>query len=304
MIPAYHGLLCYVAEIALKKYKVILQKHSTGETNMYRSKKERQTHFRLKGGRPTKTNWFREKGGYTSTISVLPTPGSHLVNNIKEALAGCSTPKGTKPKIEEKGGRTVRQQLCRSDPYPRENCERSGCGMCEQKDSNSQCWKPNIGYRYDCNRCRIEMEIAAENGIPIESLSVYQYVGETSRTSFTRHQQHMSDYKTASKNRNVRTSPAEEGKDGSFMWTHTRDHHGGEVGQDNGITDYSLKVEGRFKDTLTRQVDEDVRLRESGWGLQDDLWLGCGKSGPKCVLLNGNGNYYKPKSVQTQFRQW
>ena len=52
----------------------------------------------------------------------------------------------------------------------------------------------------------------------------------------------MSDYKTASKNRNVRTSPAEEGKDGSFMWMHTRDHHGGEVGQDNGITDYSLKV--------------------------------------------------------------
>ena len=148
------------------------------------------------------------------------------------------------------------------------------------------------------------MQTLAENGAAIESLNVYQYIGETSRTSYTRHQKHMADYRAASRNRITRPSPDGEGKDGSFMWMHTRDHHGGELGENNGQTDYRLEVEGRFKDTLTRQIDEDVRLRESGWGLQDDMWLGCDKSGPKCNLLNSNGNYYKPKSVQTQFRQW
>jgi hypothetical protein len=36
-------------------------------------------------------------------------------------------------------------------------------------------------------------------------------------------------------------------------------------------------------------LDEDIRLRESGWGLDDDVWIGRGKTGPRCVLLNSQG---------------
>ena len=83
------------------------------------------------------------------------------------------------------------------------------------------------------------------------------------------------------------------------MWNHTKEVQDG-VATEN---DYKLTIEGQFTDSLTRQVDEDIRLRESGWGPDDDVWIGCGKTGPKCVLLNSQGDYYKPKSIRTQFRQ-
>ena len=55
--------------------------------------------------------------------------------------------------------------------------------------------------------------------------------------------------------------------------------------------DNKLTIEGQFTDILTRQVDKDIRLRESGWGLDGDVWIGCAKTGPKCVLLNSQGHY-------------
>ena len=221
-------------------------------------------------------------------------------------MADCPAPKGTKTKTTENGGVTVRQHLCRSDPFPATSCVRRGCGLCHPDGSNGQCWKSNIGYRYDCTRCRTELNNLVVGGAPIEDLNVYQYVGETSRTAYTRHLQHMANYRAAANGRGVNPLDGDESdKAGSFMWEHTHDVHGGDVGQDEGKADYKLSIEGRFRDSLTRQVDEDVRLRESGWGQDDDLWTGggCGNSGPKCVLMNGNGDYFKPKSVRTQFRQ-
>ena len=83
------------------------------------------------------------------------------------------------------------------------------------------------------------------------------------------------------------------------MWNHTQEMHDGVVTKN----DHKLTIEGQFTHSLTRQVDEDIRLRESGWGLDDDVWRGCGKTVPNCVLLNSQGDYYKPKSIRTQFRQ-
>ena len=75
----------------------------------------------------------------------------------------------------------------------------------------------------------------------------------------------------------------------SWMWEHTRDFHGGTVGQNNGMEDYGVKVVGKFEKCLYRQVDEDVRMQqfEAGGG----------------VLLNSKYEYYMPKSVQPVFRQ-
>ena len=56
------------------------------------------------------------------------------------------------------------------------------------------------------------------------------------------------------------------------MWSHARDHHEGQLGPDGGAGDYVLRVDGVFRDTMTRQVDEDTRMR-----LIDT----------NCVLMNG-----------------
>ena len=76
------------------------------------------------------------------------------------------------------------------------------------------------------------------------------------------------------------------------MWSHARDYHDGCLGPADGANDYSMKVDGLFRDTLSRQVDEDVRMRLSGWG--DDQMVrrkSAEKNGvPKCELMNGKGD--------------
>ena len=61
------------------------------------------------------------------------------------------------------------------------------------------------------------------------------------------------------------------------------------MGPDEGSRDYIVKVAGRFRKCLYRQVDEDVRMQnfEANGG----------------ALLNSKYEYYMPKSIQPVFRQ-
>ena len=75
----------------------------------------------------------------------------------------------------------------------------------------------------------------------------------------------------------------------SWMWEHVRDTHGGVVGENNGFNDFEMKVTGRFRKCLDRQVDEDLRMQEF--------------EGGGGVMLNSKCEYYTPKSIQPVFRQ-
>ena len=67
--------------------------------------------------------------------------------------------------------------------------------------------------------------------------------------------------------------------------------------------DYMLEMEGSFRDPMSRQVDEDVRMRMCGWGQDSMQRQGRTETAQKCVLMNGKGEYFKPKSVRTIFQQ-
>ena len=73
------------------------------------------------------------------------------------------------------------------------------------------------------------------------------------------------------------------------MWEHTRECHGGVLGDDGGMDDYKFRVAGRFRKCLQRQVDEDIRMQEYE------------KNGG--IVLNLKREFYTPKSVQPEFRQ-
>jgi hypothetical protein len=53
------------------------------------------------------------------------------------------------------------------------------------------------------------------------------------------------------------------------MWEHTRDVHGGQIGDNGGVSDYRFKVSSNFK---------------------------------RC-LLNGKSEFFTPKLVEIAFRQ-
>ena len=60
---------------------------------------------------------------------------------------------GWRVKIVEKGGRTVKQQLVRSNPWAKSRCEREDCMACNKGDSEQDCFRRNILYENTCLTC-------------------------------------------------------------------------------------------------------------------------------------------------------
>ena len=180
-------------------------------------------------------------------------------------------------------GRGARQGLILSNQFPRERCSRVDCQLCFQQDGETRrvvCDKESVGYEGECTRCPDQK---------------YTYIGETSKTAYTRLSQHLAAYRAASA-ANVPAQPQLVGfgldrpkAAKSWMWEHTRDVHDGIVGQNEGMRDFKVKVVGKYQKCLYRQVDKDVRMQQ---------YEACGG-----VLLNSKYEYYMPKSVQPVFRQ-
>ena len=123
----------------------------------------------------------------------------------------------------------------------------------------------------------------------------FAYIGESSKTAYTRMCQHMGSYRAASAAelpalpQHVDDPLTRPRAPKSWMWEHTRDNHQGSVGLNGGRDDYRFSVAGRFQKCLHRQVDKDIRMQDFE------------QSGG--ILLNSKYEYFMPKSVQPMFRQ-
>ena len=238
------------------KYLNSLSNHQEGRKLMYRNSREREEQKEERKGLNRNDTWFR-RGGYTSTLTVPPSPGGKLASIIEENLRKGRQPKGTKTKIVEGNGLSSSLGLVKSNQFPRAQCQRQDCQMCVQESSDNKrtlCDKSNIGYEGECLRC-------------VDA--VHKYVGESSRTGFTRIREHMSDYRSASA-ANLPPQPpdgfgtAHQGHPRkpvkSWMWEHTRDVHGGQLGDQQGLMDYRFKVTNVFRKCLQWQIDEGLRI--------------------------------------------
>ena len=153
--------------------------------------------------------------------------------------------------------------------------------MCFNRDENSQALQyvhMSVGYEGQCARCDTK----------------HAYIGETSRTAYSRIRQHMADYRSAAA-ANLPALPDDRVGDirkrdvKSWMWEHRRDYHEGQLGDGGGISDYNFKVSGRFRKCLNRQIDEGLRMTAS------EL--------EGTVLLNSKNEFFTPKIVMPVFRQ-
>ena len=265
------------------RYRKELSNHLEGKVHLYRSREERETMNHCNRATKQKDTWFRA-GGATSTLTVPATPNGLLAEKVRKNLLHGRQPTGTRTKVVENGGLGSRSLLIKSNQFARCKCERNECMLCFQEagsDKSVKCGKNSVGYEGLCTRC------------PNQN----KYVGETSRTAYTRIKEHLSDYRSAA---TAKLPPLPDGGTGfgfgnrkknvkSWMWEHTRDCHGGVVGDVDGRTDYKLSVSGIFKKCLDRQIDEGLRMNE------------CEARGEN--LLNSKNEYFTPKIVETVFRQ-
>ena len=169
------------------------------------------------------------------------------------------SPAGTLTKVIESGGISSQMNLVKSNQFPKETCLSIDCLPCFQKGgSKSQCLKNNIGYEGQCSRC--------------EERTVY--IG---KTAYTRIKQHFSNYKVAA-NAKLPAIPNQRQADNnnvgkrdvkSWMWEHTRYVHGGVVGDLDGKCDFMMKVTGRFRKCLERQVNEGYLSKYVRMGVEN-----------------------------------
>lgn len=200
---------------------------------MYRDKNWNKIE-RIKSKEKKAAHWFR-KGGetdYDFPIFCPCTPDSKLLNRWRKVAeeAKKSSKGRVKAKIVEQGGIPLKSLLCTSAPKEDDTCGKTDCKVCgSETTKSSDCKKISkggIGYEIKCKTCENDSKVSL-------------YHGETTRTLYTRAKEHF--------------DPEED----TPVTKHSMAFHPGED------PNFDVRITGRFKDPLTRQINEGVRINNS-----------------------------------------
>ena len=181
------------------------------------------------GGEDKNTSETVCKNKTKAVLFVPYTHGSVMAKRLREAEENMLETTGYKLKIVERGGSKLEDLLHRSDPSQGQDCERQGCLLCSTKlktgkNTSQDCSKRNLVYKTYCITCRnrdtekIEQEFGQDKKRLKEELGkmrLHLYVGETSRSSFERGQEHQKDMRQL--------------KPASNILRHALDQHEGET---------------------------------------------------------------------------
>ena len=168
-------------------------------------------------------NWYKSDK-YATVLFVPCTPRSILANRLREVEVRGREDRKWRVKIVEKGGQTVKSQLCKSDPWAGGTCGKATCFPC-QKSGGGNCKRKNVGYCITCEECGAE------------------YHGETSRNMFSRGEEHLRALSNKTRE--------------SVLWNHCLNDHNGEQAA------FTMKACGYFSEPLSRQIHEAVRIHNA-----------------------------------------
>ena len=212
-----------------------------------------------------------------------------LKDKICKVIDNSQAPEGIVTRIQEANGVSLRNSMVRSDPFPRDKCDREDA--C--KDRCHQC---HCNYTLSCRECDEKVREAANaenadvscNDKPVRFL----YVGESCRGCLTRFEQHMEMYKSAK----------------NFMWEHARDIHNRTDTSHDVYQDFDMRLEGVDRDPLRRVVREAVRIRriqdhESKTSFAYETDGEKKRVGVKTVLMNSKEEFHLPKLVSVSLSQ-
>ena len=121
-----------------------------------------------------------------AVLFVEQTPQGELAKQVREAVKEAGGPRGCSVKVVEQPGQKIHLGLSRNNPFKRKHCDRPLCPLAASGDDCKEaCYKEGVVYQASCNICTSEDKT---NSV---------YIGETSRTLYTRIGQHVKDYKAA-----------------------------------------------------------------------------------------------------------
>ena len=174
-----------VATGILAKRETNLENLRNLDRPLYRSKEERR-----KATKDDKATWFR-KGGDTATIMVSSNQGSALAKGIRELLQVVKGPIGTSVKVTERPGRTIHTGIAPNNPFLRPKCHRDDCPYAVAGElCKERCLAVGLIYKGTCMICEQHQD---DDTVPEEDRTREIYIGESSRTLYSRVQEHIRD---------------------------------------------------------------------------------------------------------------
>ena len=202
---------------------------------MYRSRTW-NSEERAKAKLNKKHSWWNTDNAnvqYSSVLFVPPTPGGGLASELRKREAELNNQSGERIKIVEKGGTKIKDIL--ASKIPVETCTQKSCPLCTEskhvqpntEEARYPCNTNNVGYRWRCVNCQAaDME------------KVYE--GESGRSARIRGREHVSDL--------------EKKRENSALYKHGKNFH------DNEEVKFRMEITSKFRDALTRQTNEAVRI--------------------------------------------
>ena len=186
----------------------------------------------------------------TACIFVDQTPGGELAGRLRKSGRRLEQVTGFEIKVVEMGGSKLQHLLPNTNPWSGAKCGRDECVTCGQGGEKlPNCFQRNLLYESKCMECDRKTGMEDQEGSDSKGGKGKKkeavYVGETSRSIYERSKEHWGDWR--------------DGKEDSHILKHWLTEHNGE-----GKPDFRFKVIRIFKDCLSRQVAESVRIQERG----------------------------------------
>ena len=201
--------------LASEGYESRRRKKLLGKSNWFKNKNQREKYtFPRKQETEKKSKLKSEEIETVTVMFVSQTPNGELAKRLQQAENKIAKFTGERVRICERGGKTIREILHKSNPWSGGPCGRRNCLPCINGDGKQDCFVKNCVYDIVCLKC---------SGDDKEKQDKYSvYTGETSRCQHLRGSEHLSGL--------LNKQP------GNALYKHVTDVHQGE------LVDFKMKV--------------------------------------------------------------
>ena len=203
-------------------------------------------------------------------VAVPTTANSKVKDEASNAISKAPGPRYTGTKVVENPGLSVMAGVSGKGVFKRKNCGRAKCPLkYNEKGCKEICYKENITYQGSCKICKQEK---IREGRKENEIGDVVYEGETSRSLFTRVNNHLEDLRKMvikGEFENEDDENEDEVEMTGFMWKHMREKHNEVLKELNAENIekarefFNFKVTGNYRDPLTRQITEMIRIRRA-----------------------------------------
>ena len=226
-----------ILDSILKAFEKMVNDDVNDVKPLYRSKDwNAEKRARMKSKK--RLNWWnteKSQTQYTSVLFVTPTPGGVLMKALQKREEELNKNSKERVKIVEKGGLKIKDILGSKNPFKKSKCSQKTCPLCtpsdlvdiQSEEVKIVCNTNNVGYRWVCVTCKNRNKNKF-------------YEGETGRSARIRGAEHISDFKN--------------NREKSVLLKHKMTDH------PNENVKFIMQITKKFKDALTRQSNEAVRI--------------------------------------------